>query len=99
MNEQTTGVIDPVCGMTVYPAATSHSAGHNGKNYYFCSNGCVQKFKTQPEQYLNKSAKPTSGFVRLGMPTTVSGISAKVKDPVCGMDVDPATAKHKLEHD
>jgi Cu+-exporting ATPase len=26
------------------------------------------------------------------------GVVAKVKDPVCGMMVDPATAKHKAEH-
>ncbi|MFC3231053.1 heavy metal translocating P-type ATPase [Marinibaculum pumilum] len=27
------------------------------------------------------------------------GVGGTVKDPVCGMDVDPQTAKHSLEHD
>lgn len=29
----------------------------------------------------------------------MSGDGAKLKDPVCGMDVDPATAKHTTQHD
>ena len=28
----------------------------------------------------------------------VNALSALAKDPVCGMSVDPATAKHKAEH-
>jgi Cu+-exporting ATPase len=30
--------------------------------------------------------------------TTANGESSLAKDPVCGMSVDPATAKHKAEH-
>ena len=91
------GVIDPVCGMTVNPATASDSVGHDGKNYYFCCRHCAEKFKAAPTQYLNMP-KPMSGLVTLGMPNPVSATVAKVKDPVCGMDVNPATAKHKLEH-
>ena len=82
-------VKDPVCGMTVNPATAKHKYQHAGKDYFFCCGGCVQKFAADPNKYLN--AKPSSGLVTLGAP-------AKVKDPVCGMDVDPAKTQHKTEH-
>ena len=79
------GVLDPVCGMTVDPAAAKHKAEHAGGTYYFCSAGCKTKFTADPEKYLTKQPahQDTSGAT----------------DPVCGMSVDPATAKHSAEHD
>ena len=47
--------IDPVCGMTVDPAATAHRHDHDGETYYFCCNGCREKFAADPEKYLNKN--------------------------------------------
>ena len=91
---------DPVCGMNVNPATTKHVHEHAGKNYYFCCAGCVEKFKTNPQTYLNKPA--SSGLVMLGMPSTAQAqpsTSAVERDPVCGMNVTPATAKHIHEHD
>src|SRR6476646_4818617 len=90
-----TGVIDPVCGMTVNPATASHKVGHDGKDFYFCCRSCAEKFSAAPAQYLNKPVKPASGLVTLGMPSLAV---VKVKDPVCGMDVAPATAKYKFDH-
>ena len=29
-------VVDPVCGMTVDPTATSHHFEHDGTTYHFC---------------------------------------------------------------
>jgi len=55
---------DPVCGMNVNPATAKHTFDHAGKKYYFCCAGCVEKFKANPAQYLNKPA----GLVALGMP-------------------------------
>jgi P-type Cu+ transporter len=57
---------DPVCGMNVNPAAAKNVHEHGGKKYYFCSAGCVAKFKSDPQTYLNKPA--SSGLVMLGMP-------------------------------
>ena len=76
--------IDPVCGMTVDTATAKHTAEHDGKTYYFCSAGCKTKFTADPDKYLTKqhAEHDTSG----------------AKDPVCGMSVDPATAKHQAEH-
>ncbi len=58
---------DPVCGMNVNPDTAKHIHEHAGKNYYFCCAGCLKKFATDPQAYLNKPA--SSGLVTLGMPT------------------------------
>ncbi|MBX9683196.1 MAG: heavy metal translocating P-type ATPase [Hyphomicrobium sp.] len=36
---------------------------------------------------------------RVDAPAVISGASTTAKDPVCGMDVDPHTAKHRAEHE
>jgi Cu+-exporting ATPase len=56
---------DPVCGMNVNPATTKHVQQHNGKNFYFCCAGCVEKFKADPAKYLEAKPRP-SGLVTLG---------------------------------
>jgi len=88
---------DPVCGMNVNPATARHIHEHNGKKYYFCCAGCGEKFKASPDTYLKKSAAP--GLVMLGMPAKAPApAGALERDPVCGMNVNPATAKHVHEH-
>jgi P-type Cu+ transporter len=59
---------DPVCGMNVDPGRAKHIHEDDGKKYYFCSAGCVEKFKANPEAFVNKPAKPDSGLVTLGVP-------------------------------
>ncbi len=77
--------LDPVCGMTVDPATAKHTAEHAGGTYYFCSAGCKTKFTADPEKYLAKQRAEQAAAGKI--------------DPVCGMSVDPATAKHSAEHD
>ena len=43
---------DPVCGMTVDPLTSLHSAVHDGKTYWFCSAGCEAEFLKEPARYL-----------------------------------------------
>lgn len=93
MNPATTLERDPVCGMNVNPATAKHTEEYAGKKFYFCCPGCAAKFKANPEGYLRK---PASGLVTLGMPTAPK--IALERDPVCGMNVNPATAKHVYEH-
>ena len=73
-----TGVIDPVCGMTVNPATASHKVGHNGKDFYFCCRSCAEKFSAGPAQYLNK---PASGLVTLGMPSAMVAKAVEQSSP------------------
>src|SRR5271165_6252839 len=66
-NPQPTPQRDPVCGMNVNPATAKHLYQHEGKNYYFCCAGCVEKFKAEPAKYLNAAAPPhPTGLVMLG---------------------------------
>jgi len=43
---------DPVCGMTVEPAAAAGSVDYQGAKYYFCSQHCVHAFKADPGKFL-----------------------------------------------
>src|SRR4051812_32246665 len=89
-------VRDPVCGMSVNHANAKHSYSHSGKNYSFCCQGCLEKFKAAPQKFLSAPSKPGSGLVMLGA-TKPAPAAPKVKDLVCGMDVDPATSKFNFE--
>jgi Cu+-exporting ATPase len=44
--------IDPVCGMEVDPRAAAGSHEHEGTTYYFCSLGCLEDFREDPQSYL-----------------------------------------------
>src|SRR5690242_12476872 len=87
---------DPVCGMTVDPAGARHRHRHANKEYLFCCAGCAEKFKANPEKYLQGTPPASSGLVTLGGPAKPA--VATETDPVCGMKVNPATAKHKTVH-
>jgi Cu+-exporting ATPase len=51
--------LDPVCGMTVYPATAKLHTEHAGTTYYFCSRGCLEKFTADPVKYLDASGANT----------------------------------------
>jgi P-type Cu+ transporter len=64
---------DPVCGMDVNPATARYKTLHNGKEYFFCSAGCLAKFQANPEKILSFPPKPMGlGLVSLGTPTLIS---------------------------
>ena len=67
---------DPVCGMNVNPATAKYSHEHDGKTYYFCCGGCAEKFKGNPQGYLDKPVPKSSGLVMLGMPASVKPAAA-----------------------
>lgn len=52
---------DPVCGMTVDPAAGKPTAEHGGHLYHFCSERCRSKFTAEPEKYLT-ATDPVCGM-------------------------------------
>ena len=63
--------IDPVCGMNVNPATAKGVHEHAGKKYYFCCAGCAEKFKANPEKYLNAPKAASPGLVTPGMPAAM----------------------------
>jgi P-type Cu+ transporter len=52
--------IDPMCGMTVDPQSAAGLYQYQGTIYYFCSTHCLQKFREDPERFLNKPASPVT---------------------------------------
>jgi P-type Cu+ transporter len=83
---------DPVCGMSVNPATAKHTYEHAGTKYYFCCAHCVEKFKADPQQYLNKPASPSPGLVMLGMPAAAPKPSSADSPLTQLQPVPPAAA-------
>ncbi|CAH2398260.1 heavy metal translocating P-type ATPase [Mesorhizobium escarrei] len=52
---------DPVCGMTVDPAAGKPTADHGGHRYHFCSERCRSRFTAEPENYMT-ATDPVCGM-------------------------------------
>ena len=50
--------IDPVCGMTVLEHGKHHHS-YDEEEFYFCSSGCLDKFKLEPDKYLHQGKKDT----------------------------------------
>jgi len=46
-------VTDPVCAMRINRAAAFKSASYEGKTYYFCAEGCHERFVAEPGRYVN----------------------------------------------
>src|SRR6185312_14966435 len=88
-------VIDPVCGMTVDPATSKHQSMHDGQAFHFCCGGCKARFEAEPARYLAQPAAHHHDHASHG----AAHGAHLAKDPVCGMSVDPHTAKHRADHD
>lgn len=43
---------DPVCNMKIDEKDTAAKLNHNGTDYYFCSQQCADKFRSNPGQYI-----------------------------------------------
>jgi len=90
---------DPVCGMTVDPAAAKPAAEYNGETFHFCGRGCLEKFQAHPQKYV-RPMDPPSGFVNLASlgTLTLTATATFEIDPVCKMRVLPDTAAGKAEY-
>jgi len=58
--------VDPVCGMTVDPDRAAGQHEYGGQTYYFCGRGCLAKFQSDPQRYLQARAAPPPNLVTLG---------------------------------
>jgi P-type Cu+ transporter len=84
---------DPVCGMSVDPATAEHRHEHAGTTYYFCCNGCREKFAAGPERYLTPAPKdemPAPEGVKYTCPMHPEIVQDRPGDcPICGMTLEP----------
>jgi len=46
-------VEDVICGMEVKITPNAIQSTHDGKTYYFCSDGCKRTFDKNPGQYVS----------------------------------------------
>lgn len=47
---------DPVCGMPRNPRS-GYTKAHAGRNYWFCSKACLDKFDADPDRYVSGVAQ------------------------------------------
>ena len=86
---------DPVCGMKVTPAS-EHRHHHDGVDYYFCCQGCQQKFSQDPEYYLSGAAQAPQEAVPGAV--YICPMDPEIEEdqpgscPICGMALEPAGA-------
>jgi P-type Cu+ transporter len=89
------GVRDPVCGMTVDPATSSHRFDQQGESLHFCSAGCSSKFAADPAKYLDKqgprSEVPAGTIYTCPMHPKVRQVGPG-SCPICGMALEPEVA-------
>ncbi|MBD3641572.1 MAG: YHS domain-containing protein, partial [Marinobacter sp.] len=84
---------DPVCGMSVDPHTAEHRSQHQGKTWYFCSNGCLSKFEENPERYLGDEQKPDEPVAPGTIYTCPMHPEIRQEGPgdcpICGMALEP----------
>jgi P-type Cu+ transporter len=113
VNQNPSGVsaIDPVCGMTVDPAKAAGSFEYNGQTYYFCGQSCLEKFRADPQRFLNPVASQTKIQRTQRKPPPQGEYTCPMHPevrqdqpgscPRCGMALERATAtlpKDKIEY-
>ena len=95
--EATAAVIDPVCGMTVDPSKAAGRTEYKGNTYYFCSTGCLEKFRSDPERYLGPKPAPEPSKSGAKAVEYTCPMDPEVRQlgpgacPKCGMALEPAT--------
>ncbi|HEY1795458.1 MAG TPA: heavy metal translocating P-type ATPase [Stellaceae bacterium] len=97
-------VLDPVCGMSVDPAAAKHEAEHHGHRYVFCSLRCRERFVAEPHRFLSAepAPPPVSESGRWTCPMHPEVLRNEPGPcPLCGMALEPlvpqATPKENPE--
>ena len=55
-------VIDPVCGMAVFPGPKGIITTIDGETYYFCAEGCRQSFEQNPKKFLTPKPAKKKGI-------------------------------------
>src|SRR5665213_2350443 len=92
---------DLVCMMKVDSSAAKNVYEFEGKTYYFCGKSCLEKFKNDPQKYLNPSPAlapkaqppPTSNEVIYTCPMHPEVRQNHPGDcPKCGMHLEPLKA-------
>src|SRR4051794_32852428 len=85
-----TGVTDPVCGMAVDPDAGGPRLAWDGRTFYFCAEGCRDRFLGDPESFLSDPSRKAPENARQDAEYTCP-MHPEVRQtgpgtcPICGM--------------
>jgi Cu+-exporting ATPase len=63
--------------MTIDPSKAAGSTSYQGQSYWFCSPGCLSKFKADPAKYAGGAKKEAAGGARSG--GVISSLLKKLK--------------------
>jgi Cu+-exporting ATPase len=86
-------VTDPVCGMTVDPDEAAARVEHDGATHYFCSDGCAEKFRSDPQRYLDgedRESPQKAGVIYTCPMHPDVRQEGPGSCPECGMALEPA---------
>ena len=84
--------IDPICGMMVDPKQSQYNLPYQGKLYLFCSAHCLEKFKINPEQYIQSA--PIQKEMPLSKALYTCPMHPQIQQdhpgncPICGMTLE-----------
>jgi Cu+-exporting ATPase len=86
--------VDPVCGMQVSPDTAAGKYDFENKTYYFCSDGCLNKFRQNPRAFLEEKKKEQLEASSQGVEYTCPMHPEVVQIgpgscPLCGMALEP----------
>jgi Cu+-exporting ATPase len=85
---------DPVCGMQVEIKESARSRDYGNATFYFCSDGCQNKFDVDPFFYASGNAQTVKTRAQRGAQYTCPMHPEIVRDapgscPICGMALEP----------
>src|SRR5262245_1565333 len=64
---------DPVFAMKVNPKSAAGEFEYQGHNYYFCNTHCLNRFRAEPERYLNSNSGASIVSLQSAHPPERSG--------------------------
>jgi len=96
LNQEKDQLKDPVCDMSV-SSDSEYAYDYADKQYLFCSEHCLKKFKETPEQYLDKVTSPPHKTEGKSNTYTCPMHPEVIQDhpghcPKCGMALEPGTS-------
>ena len=85
---------DPVCKMLVKPETAAGKYRYKNEDYYFCAAGCLNKFRQNPERFLNQTAPEPMSEMAEGTEYTCPMHPEIIQIgpgscPKCGMALEP----------
>jgi len=88
-------VVDPVCGMTISPGDAIGTADYEGQTYYFCSQSCLDQFRSDSARFVDTNRKQDAALVGDPEAEYTCPMHPEIRQkgpgtcPICGMALEP----------